>query len=116
MTRTPSAHRGAAHRLALNATSPDPTQRLACIPPAHAALRTTAHIWSITTPATDDILTTATELLTNAIQHAPPGTIHATLRPRPGTAYGSRSPTRGADCPARASAPAIGTPSAAGAC
>ena len=100
----PTTRRGAVHRLALNATSPDPAQRLACIPPGRAALRTTAHTWGITSPTLDDLLTIATELITNAIQHAPPATIHATLRLAPAgdrarievTDTGSRLPRPGA--------------------
>ncbi len=94
------------YRPALRGHLARPPQRLACLPPGRAALRATAHTWGVTAPALDDLLSIATELLTNAIQHASPGQIHATLRLAPTgdrvrievTDTGRRLPRPAADC------------------
>ncbi|MFI9332608.1 ATP-binding protein [Kitasatospora sp. NPDC052868] len=76
--RTPQ-HPAAVYRLTLAATSPDPHERTACVPPARNVVRAVATGWGVTGTALDDLVAVAGELLANAALHAGPDLIHARI-------------------------------------
>ncbi|WP_327075653.1 ATP-binding protein (plasmid) [Kitasatospora purpeofusca] len=66
----PARHPAAEYRLTLAATSPDPHERTACVPPARNVVRAVATGWGVTGTALDDLVAVASELLANAAHHA----------------------------------------------
>lgn len=75
--------RALVHRVAINATGPDPEARLECLGPAKDVLRGAVKGWGITGEGLDDVLTVAYELVVNAVRHSAPGRIEAVLRLAP---------------------------------
>ncbi|WP_457033468.1 ATP-binding protein [Kitasatospora sp. P5_F3] len=63
---------GAVYRLTVTATAPNPGERLACVAPARAALRSAAAGWGVTGGAPNDLVTIVGELLANAALHTGP--------------------------------------------
>ncbi|MFJ4674033.1 ATP-binding protein [Kitasatospora purpeofusca] len=75
----PARHPAAEYRLTLAATSHDPHERTACVPPARNVVRTVATGWGVTGTALDDLVAVAGELLANAARHAGPDLIRTRL-------------------------------------